>query len=162
MALLVGYRAEVSEGGVDAATIVEALDVFEAGASSRSPDGPRLPVDEIGLEGSEKALCNGVVSAVAGPAETGADAVGMQDLGVALGGVLGLGLFPAREGPSVAGEGRASTVFGLDRVSRTVLPQVESGFRCNGVTDAGWRDSPWLLLVRSAMRAAANKEDAAR
>lgn len=88
MAQLVGCGAEIAEGGVAAAGIVEAFDALENGAPGRSSCGPWVAVDQVWLEGREETLGDGVVPAIVGPAEAGSDAASIQDLGVALGGVL--------------------------------------------------------------------------
>ena len=55
----VGWR-EVAEGGMAALAVVEDLDVLEDGGPGLLPGGPGLAVQQLGLEGGEEALGDGV------------------------------------------------------------------------------------------------------
>jgi len=85
VAVLDGPRAEIAEGGVDAAKTVKPLDVLEDSAPSGSPARPRAALDQTELDGGEEALGDGVVPAVAGRAEAGSNATGIREFGVATG-----------------------------------------------------------------------------
>jgi hypothetical protein len=66
-------RTEVAERGVGALTVVEALDVLEDRAPRCSTGWPAVPREQVELEGREEALGDGVVPAVARPAQAGAN-----------------------------------------------------------------------------------------
>ena len=66
----------------------ETLGELEDRTPSRSPGGPRLPVDELGLERREPALGDGIIPALAPPGEALGDAVLIKEPAVVGGGVL--------------------------------------------------------------------------
>jgi len=59
-------RCEVAKGGMAALAIVEDLDVLEDGGSRVLAGGPGLAMEQLGLEGGEEALGDGVVPQVPG------------------------------------------------------------------------------------------------
>src|SRR4051794_40310205 len=88
VAFEVGGR-EVAEGGMAALAIVEGLDVLEDRGPGLLPGGPALAVEQLGLEGGEEALGDGVVPAGAGAADALADLPVGQPARVGVGEVLG-------------------------------------------------------------------------
>src|SRR5215212_721413 len=82
-------RGEVAEGGMAALAVVEGLDVLEDGRLCLLPGGPGLTVEQLGLEGGEEALGDGVVPTGAGATDALAQVVGSQPVGVGTGQVLG-------------------------------------------------------------------------
>ena len=71
-------RAEVAQRGVQPLAVVEHLDEVEHRAAHLGSAGPRLPVDQLGLEGGEEALRDGVIPALPGTREALNDAVCVQ------------------------------------------------------------------------------------
>ena len=69
-------------------TIVEDLDVLEDGLAGSSPGREWLAVDQLGLESREEALIDGVVPALAGPAERPHEAVAGEELAEGGGGLV--------------------------------------------------------------------------
>jgi hypothetical protein len=84
----VGWR-EVAEGGMAALAVVEDLDVLEDSGPGLLPGGPVLAVEQLGLEGGEEALGDGVVPAGAGAADALAGVPVGQPGRVGAGEVLG-------------------------------------------------------------------------
>src|SRR5207253_5699958 len=66
--------AEVAQGGVAAARVVEALDVIEDGHPRLRVGAPAGPVDQLALQRGEEALGQGVVERVADRAHRRGDA----------------------------------------------------------------------------------------
>src|SRR5918997_256153 len=83
-----GWR-EVAEGGMAALAVVEGLDVVEDGGPGLLAGPPGLSVEQLGLEGGEEALGDGVVPTGAGAADALADLPVGQAGGVGVGEVLG-------------------------------------------------------------------------
>src|SRR5260370_10201187 len=65
---LVFYRADVTEGGMPAATVVEGFDVVEDRSTGLAATDVVVSVDELCLERREEALRDGVVPAIPLPA----------------------------------------------------------------------------------------------
>src|SRR5829696_3816340 len=84
----VGWR-EVAKGGMATLAVVEALVVLEDGGLGLLSGGPALSVQQLGLEGGEEALSDGVVPARAGMADALAQVVSSQPVGVGPGQILG-------------------------------------------------------------------------
>src|SRR5918996_3910789 len=82
-------RRAVAEGGMAALAVVEGLDVLEDGGPGLLPGGPTLAMEQLGLEGGEEALGDGVVPAGAGAADALADVLLGQAGRVGVGEVLG-------------------------------------------------------------------------
>jgi hypothetical protein len=72
---LVGVRAEVVQCGVPAAGVVPALDPVEDRLVGGRPGGPGTSVEQLGLDGREERLGDGVVPALTAPADREPDAV---------------------------------------------------------------------------------------
>jgi len=81
-------RREVAEGGVSALAVVEGLDVLEDGGLGLPSGAPGLTMEQLGLEGGEEALGDGVVPAGAGAANAWASVVLEETIGVGVGEVL--------------------------------------------------------------------------
>src|SRR6188508_2522263 len=82
-------RREVAEGGMAALAIVEGLDVLEDGGPGLLAGGPGLAMEQLGLEGGEEALGDGVVPTGAGTADALPQVLVGQPVGVGAGQVLG-------------------------------------------------------------------------
>jgi len=73
-------RTEVAERRMAALAVVEGLDVLEDRAPRGGARRPAVPVQEVELEGREEALGDGVVPAIAWPAEAGTDPVALENV----------------------------------------------------------------------------------
>ncbi len=70
--------AEVAQRGVQPLSVVEHLDEVEHGSAGLGRGGPRVPVDQLGLEGGEEAFGDGVVPGLAGTLGALGDAVSVE------------------------------------------------------------------------------------
>src|SRR5215204_7605715 len=82
-------RCKVAEGGMAALAVVEGLDVLEDGRLCLLPGGPGLAVEQLGLEGGEEALGDGIVPTGAGATDALAQVVVGEPVGVGPGQILG-------------------------------------------------------------------------
>ena len=86
--LFVFDGCEVAQRAVEPLAVVEDLDELDDGPADLGDRGPRLPVDELFLEGREPAFTNGVVPTLAGATETLGRLVGLEQGGEVTRGVL--------------------------------------------------------------------------
>jgi hypothetical protein len=71
----VGGGAEIVQCGVTTAGVVPTLDPVEDRLVSGGPGGPGAAVEQLGLDGREERLGDGVVPAMTAPAERESDSV---------------------------------------------------------------------------------------